>query len=62
MRLRFTEKVDGQILDCADALLSNCQGSYEAMSGASSALGAVKASTKVESQNEKQAAGATVAD
>jgi integrase len=58
-RFQHTSKVDRQILNCADALTSNCQGSCEALSGASSSRKAVKALTEVETRIAKRAAGAT---
>ena len=53
------QKVDRQILNSPEALLSNCQGSNETQSGAPIASKAVQTLVEVETQTEKQAAGAT---
>jgi len=58
-RFQHASKVDRQILNCADALNSNCQGSCEASSGASSAQRAVKALATVENSSKSGLAGAT---
>ncbi|MEM2104805.1 MAG: hypothetical protein QW717_07975 [Candidatus Bathyarchaeia archaeon] len=57
-KFQRASKVDRQILNCANAITSNCQGSCEAKSGASSALRAVKALAEVETRAEQRAAGA----
>ncbi|MEM3551680.1 MAG: hypothetical protein QXN87_01355 [Candidatus Bathyarchaeia archaeon] len=59
-KFQHASKVDRQILNCADGLTSNCQGSYEASCAASSAQRAVQALTEVKTHAEQRAAGATV--
>jgi integrase/ribosomal protein L37AE/L43A len=53
------QKVQRQNLKTPNALASNCQGSYEALSGAPSAKKAVQTLVEVETRIENQAAGAT---
>ncbi|MEM2889465.1 MAG: site-specific integrase [Candidatus Bathyarchaeia archaeon] len=56
---QHVQKVQRQILNSPEALISNCQGSNEAQSRAPIAKKAVQTLVEVETRIEKQAAGAT---